>query len=436
MNITQERLNKIHEAEKILLEAPQSAIPIYFTFEDAAMRSIYSEIENSSELFGSAAILNAGSTVLHQFTVAGKQPEPLKKQLNVLESRLAGSGTDNKIVLITSRMDAFASSFALAKGANSAGSGTGVLLEIARMIKIIYGEDSNRPKVTVMFALMPADGFNFMSTKDWLDSFDKYHGENSEIDLRKIELAICLDGLAARTDGKLYVHVSLPPKEGTTSRRFLDALRAAGAENGVEVVLVHSRINRADERRYWQHEQFSFKKVPAMTVSSLPTSDLAIRNSMTDVFGRVSQKDFRNAVALIGDAVLSTIYESEAVTGGLSLNFDAVNAWARQLSANPRSATNTTSRLTNDVEKHLKHFTDPGAFEKRQVCDDLTLYSNDRAVMSTFLVRPALFDLYLAALVGCYLGGLFLAIEHFTEILFFLSPLLAKPELIRKQKVL
>ena len=58
------------------------------------------------------------------------------------------------------------------------------------------------------------------------------------------------------------------------------------------------------------------------------------------------------------------------------------------------------------------------------------------AVMSTFLVRPALFDLYLAALVGCYLGGLFLAIEHFTEILFFLSPLLAKPELIRKQKVL
>ena len=90
------------------------------------------------------------------------------------------------------------------------------MLEIARMIKIIYGEDSNRPKVTVMFALMPADGFNFMSTKDWLDSFDKYHGENSEvlnlteslnvsffiqIDLRKIELAICLDGLAARTDG-------------------------------------------------------------------------------------------------------------------------------------------------------------------------------------------------------------------------------------------
>ena len=83
------------------------------------INKIYSEIENSSEFFGSAAILNAGKTVLHQFSVTGKQPEPLKKQLNVLESTLSGSETDNKIIMITSRIDAFAASFGLARGANS-----------------------------------------------------------------------------------------------------------------------------------------------------------------------------------------------------------------------------------------------------------------------------------------------------------------------------
>ena len=118
-NITEDRLQKIYNAERILLEWTSLTIPIYFTFENDAMTQIYSDIETSSEFAGSAAIFNAGSTVLHQFSITGKQPEPLKKQLHVLESMLGGSGTDNKIILITSRMDAFASSFSLAKGANS-----------------------------------------------------------------------------------------------------------------------------------------------------------------------------------------------------------------------------------------------------------------------------------------------------------------------------
>lgn len=64
---------------------------------------------------------------------------------------------------------------------SSAGSGTAILLEIARMLSIVYDDDSTRPKITVMFALMPADGFNFISSKDWLDNFEKYHGENTEV---------------------------------------------------------------------------------------------------------------------------------------------------------------------------------------------------------------------------------------------------------------
>ena len=44
----------------------------------------------------------------------------------------------------------------------------------------------------------------------------------------------------------MYVHVSKPPKEGSTARRFLESLQVVGRENGVDVQLVHSKINIAE----------------------------------------------------------------------------------------------------------------------------------------------------------------------------------------------
>jgi len=40
------------------------------------------------------------------------------------------------------------------------------------MLSIVYEDDSTRPKVTVLFALMPADGFNFITTQDWLNELE------------------------------------------------------------------------------------------------------------------------------------------------------------------------------------------------------------------------------------------------------------------------
>ena len=58
------------------------------------------------------------------------------------------------------------------------------------------------------------------------------------------------------------------------------------------------------------------------------------------------------------------------------------------------------------------------------------------AVMSQFLVRPALFDLYLASVIGLYLTALYFGILHFHDIIATVTPVLAKPDLIKKQKAL
>jgi len=95
-----------------------------------------------------------------------------------------------------------------------------------------------------------------------------------------------------------------------------------------------------------------------------------------------------------------------------------------------------TSRLNNDIVKHLEKFSSDGKVVKRVVASELTLYDMNVATMSQFLVRPALFDLYLGAIVFSYLGLIFMAIEHFGMFMAIAQPLLSKPELFKKQKSL
>ena len=61
---------------------------------------------------------------------------------------------------------------------NILGSGTALLLELARMLSIVYEDDSTRPKITVLFAILPADGFNYITTQDWLGQLEDKAEEN------------------------------------------------------------------------------------------------------------------------------------------------------------------------------------------------------------------------------------------------------------------
>jgi hypothetical protein len=56
-------------------------------------------------------------------------------------------------------------------------------------------------------------------------------------------------------------------------------------------------------------------------------------------------------------------------------------------------------------------------------------------VMSQFLVRPPIFDLYLGSVVGLWLGLVYLLITNFNEIIACLKPLLSRPDLIKGKKM-
>ena len=56
------------------------------------------------------------------------------------------------------------------------------------------------------------------------------------------------------------------------------------------------------------------------------------------------------------------------------------------------------------------------------------LYDTPTAVMNVYRVKPAVFDLFLSAAIGCYLGLLYLILNNGPVILVFLSSLVKERE--------
>ena len=77
-NFSSERIQKIQDAEKVLLGAAATNVPIYFAYENSELASIYGELTTSAEFTGAKALLNAGNQVVHQFSVTGAQERFLR----------------------------------------------------------------------------------------------------------------------------------------------------------------------------------------------------------------------------------------------------------------------------------------------------------------------------------------------------------------------
>ena len=85
-----------------------------------------------------------------------------------------------------------------------------------------------------------------------------------------------------------------------------------------------------------------------------------------------------------------------------------------------KSLTAALSRYTHEVSKVVST---PDRREPEYV-----LYDTPQAVMNVYRVKPAVFDLFLSAAIGCYLGVLYLILNNSTAILVFLSGLVKEKE--------
>jgi len=424
--------------EEELLSA-ELDIPVYFAHENEELEELYSVLSaegEGSEAAGSAlaALVQSVSNSGYQLVVSAGSPQPIKDQGVVsMAGQLPGAAAEDSppSIVIVAHYDAGGAAPSLATGADSNGSGVALLLELARLLSALYSSSRSHPNHSITFLLSGGGKINFAGTKRWLE-------EHLDMDttsdlLANVDFVLCLDTVGKESPMKL--HVSKPPKEGSAGEIFLKHLNSVSEQLfGIPPVeVVHKKINLADDSLAWEHERFSIRRLPAFTVSTESRAAAPQHASILDT--QVDVSALEKHTRLIAEALACSLYPGLAVsgcqgnlfTGSLAPTQPSLNGWLGILTMAPRhpsllagknsemvkSLTAALARYTHDVSKVVSS---PDRREPEYV-----LYDTPTATVNVYRVKPAVFDLFLSAAIGCYLAVLFLILNNSAVILNFLS---------------
>ncbi|XP_005479220.1 BOS complex subunit ncln isoform X3 [Oreochromis niloticus] len=426
----QDIVQQFMELEPEML-ATETIVPVYFAMEDDELLSIYTQTLTSSSSQGS---LSAAEVLLHTATANGFQMVTSGAQskavsdwaITSLEGRLAGvGGEDLPTIVVVAHYDSFGVAPWLSYGADSNGSGVSMLLELARLFSKLYTYKRTHAAYNLLFFLSGGGKFNYQGTKRWLE--DNLDHTDSSLLQDNVAFVLCLDTLG--NGDSLHLHVSKPPKEGTPQYSLLKELEAVITSQYPEVKfsMVHKKINLADDMLAWEHERFGIRRLPAFTLSHLPSHRLAQRSSIMDVRPHVDVKKLSRNTKLVAEALARVVYNltEKGAPGDLQIFTEQMQVQEEQLSAvvdwltaQPRAAqlVDKDSTVVSTLEYHLgrylkdvkRHYVKA---DKRD--PEFVFYDQLKQTMNAYRVKPAIFDLLLAVCIAAYLGMVYLAIQNF-----------------------
>ncbi|XP_070765268.1 BOS complex subunit ncln isoform X1 [Enoplosus armatus] len=427
--VPQDIVQQFMELEPEML-ATETIVPVYFAMEDDELLSIYTQTLTSSSSQGS---LSAAEVLLHTATANGFQMVTSGAQskavsdwaITSLEGRLAGvGGEDLPTIVVVAHYDSFGVAPWLSYGADSNGSGVSMLLELARLFSKLYTYKRTHAGYNLLFFVSGGGKFNYQGTKRWLE--DNLDHTDSSLLQDNVAFVLCLDTLG--NGDSLHLHVSKPPKEGTPQYSLLKELEMVVASQYPEVKfsMVHKKINLADDMLAWEHERFGIRRLPAFTLSHLPSHRLAQRSSIMDVRPHVDVKKLNRNTKVVAEALARVIYNltEKGAPGDLQIfteqmvqeeQLSAVVDW---LTAQPRAAqlVDKDSSVVSTLEYHLGHYLKDVKrhYVKADKRDpEFVFYDQLKQTMNAYRVKPAIFDLLLAVCIAAYLGMMYLAIQNF-----------------------
>eukprot|EP00096_Caligus_rogercresseyi_P011019 TRINITY_DN4200_c0_g1_i1.p1 TRINITY_DN4200_c0_g1~~TRINITY_DN4200_c0_g1_i1.p1 ORF type:complete len:610 (+),score=178.76 TRINITY_DN4200_c0_g1_i1:88-1830(+) len=422
--------------EEHLLSTSELEFPIYFAEHSEDLARLMDELSREGVSPGYSAF----QTLLHSIlgsgyqlvTSSSSQPKALAHPGVVsFHGMLSGRGDEDALptILLVAHYDAHGAAPGMSYGADSNGSGVAILLELARLWSKLYSSSRTHPGYNLLFLLSGGGKINFFGTKKWLEE----HQDNdlsSEI-LSNVAFVACLDSLGQDSpQNTLHVHVSKPPREDSPAGAFFQHLRKVGRilNPQMSVEVVHKKINLAEEMLAWEHERFSIRRLPAFTLSALPSHSSLKRNSILD--REVSHEVIHSRTRLIAEALACSIYaqcNGELFSGDtLSPRLEPISTTLNYLTSSPRA----TSQLlhngkSSSLEGSPRMLTDLGdllksrsqAFktliskrDKREA--EFTFYDAASTTMNAYRVKPAVFDLFLTLSIGAYLGILYLILNN------------------------
>uniref|UniRef100_A0A8C7XI28 BOS complex subunit NCLN n=1 Tax=Oryzias sinensis TaxID=183150 RepID=A0A8C7XI28_9TELE len=441
----QDVLQQFMELEPDMLTT-ETIVPVYFAIEDDELLSIYTQTLTSSSSQGS---LSAAEVLLHTATANGFQMVTSGAQskamgdwaITSLEGRLTGvGGEDLPTIVLVAHYDSFGVAPWLSYGADSNASGVSMLLELARLFSKLYTYKRTHAAYNLLFFVSGGGKFNYQGTKRWLE--DNLDHTDASLLQDNVAFVMCLDTVG--NGDSLHLHVSKPPKEGTPQSSLLKELEMVISSQYPEVKfsMVHKKINLADDMLAWEHERFGIRRLPAFTLSHLPSHRSVQRSSIMDVrsvsFSRhgageppsgphVDVKRLGRNTKVVAEALARVIYnltekgapgDLQIFTEQMQVQEEQLSAVVEWLTAQPRAAqlVDKDSSVVSTLEYHLgRHLKDVKRhYVKADKRDpEFVFYDQLKQTMNAYRVKPAIFDLLLAVCIATYLGLMYLAIQNF-----------------------
>ncbi|KAE8637064.1 hypothetical protein XENTR_v10003302 [Xenopus tropicalis] len=364
-----------------------------------------------------------------QMVTGETQSQPISNSAIVtMEGQLRGRGEPEELptVVIVAHYDSAGAAPWLAFGADSNGSGVAVLLEIMRLFHRLYRDPLSQPRYNLLFSLTGAGKFSYYGSKRWIEEHLD-HLESSPLH-ENVAFVLCLDTLA--NGDTLHIHASRPPQEGTAQWDFIRDLESViklPQFQGVDVSLIHKKINLGEDILAWEHEQFSLRRIPAFTVSHLSSHQLGLKSSILDTRSQVDTEKLRRNTHVLLEALARFLYKEpmKAIPedflifqGEMEVDGSRLTATLDWLVAQPRAAqllgekhplliTMETlfRRYLRDTKRHV--------FRPDESDPEFVFYDQLKQTMTSHRVKPPVFDLFMAFLIAGYLALTHQAVQSF-----------------------
>lgn len=415
------------------LNSRELRIPVYFAVVTPEIQEAMSTITSAGD---EGAIVSGFLSSIYSdeyvMVASSADPSPITgvSLTNFQGWIAAGSGAreddeeaaQTSTIALVAHYDTLGVAPELATGADANGSGVTALLELARLFSKLYSGMRTQGKYNLLLVLTGGGRLNFAGARVWADQADPRL-------LASIELTVCLDALAA--GDKLHLHVSRPAKDPIIGQLYSN-LKAAGAAEGVEVELVHKKINISDPSIAWEHEVFARKRIPAATISHFAqhSATLFSRSNVLDTTSQIDMDVFARNVKVVGEGLARYVYklgnQSGAVLeGSHAVHADFLRSWLATVASFPRvyPYLAPASPLFGALEKALGDYAEvtrqtqpwdgevtPAAAADADVsrpasrASSVVFYQPATASLAVHKVKPGTFDLLLTVVIAAYLG--------------------------------
>uniref|UniRef100_A0A914M9B3 BOS complex subunit NCLN n=1 Tax=Meloidogyne incognita TaxID=6306 RepID=A0A914M9B3_MELIC len=416
----------------------KTELAVYFAPDSSDLQSLLSSISTNSGRSPTAFQQLINSVVADNYQIGSTNPAvgnlANNKVYNVI-AQLNAQERELPYLFIVAYYDNYGVVPGLTTGSDSNGSGVAILLELLAIFHQLYSLPSHGARYNLVFVLSAAGKFSFQGSRNFIDDFNEKHSDE------KIALAICLDGLGRKlsTTSKentqqqqpLFIHLSKTPSTTSITSKFISTLQNFGI-NKKKINLVTKKINLGADKLVWEHEIYNIRRIHSLTLSNFEKFDDAERNSMLDTPKQLDYSILESNARLISSSLISFVFnlDSNLCTNlketkeecSLLLN-ELINVdrkrlavWIKLFGSKPRPTNTLQLQLIANLQQVVKKFSHTSLVSE-VVINDFVLYEIVEDTLTANIVKPAIFELLLAAGICVYLYGIYILAYNAQKIL-------------------